>query len=169
MGQEVTLRNFERENVARLAELANNVKVVAHVRDNFPSPYTVSDAHYWIDFCQKNHGNTSFHQAIFLGEEFVGGIGVLRQDDIHFYNGEIGYWLGEPYWGRNIMTQAVIQMTSWIFENTTIKRLFAGVFETNPASMRVLEKAGYHLEAIHRKAIVKNGIILDEHLFVKLG
>jgi RimJ/RimL family protein N-acetyltransferase len=62
-----------------------------------------------------------------------------------------------------------MQMTDWIFANTTILRLFAGVFETNPASMRVLEKAGYKLEAIHRKAIIKNDQVLDEHLFVKLA
>lgn len=169
MDQQVTLRPFTRSIADRLAQLANNKNVVAQVRDNFPSPYTLSDAHYWIDFCNSRHTGESFHRAIYYNEEFVGGIGVLRQEDIHRNNAEIGYWLGEPYWGLNITTEAVVQMTGWIFENTTITRLYAGVFETNPASMRVLEKAGYKLEAIHRKAIIKNSQVLDEHLFVKLA
>jgi RimJ/RimL family protein N-acetyltransferase len=168
MDRTVTLRPFQRDVAERLSFLANNENVVAHVRDNFPYPYTISDAHYWIDFCNNKRNENSFHRAVFYGEEFVGGIGVLRQEDIHRYNAEIGYWLGEQYWGLNIMTSALQQMTSWIFENTSINRLFAGVFETNHASMRVLEKAGYHLEAIHRKAITKNGQMLDEHLFVIL-
>lgn len=169
MNERVTLRQFERNVAERLAQLANNTKVAAQVRDNFPSPYTLSDAHYWIDFCTGRHNGESFHRAIYYNDEFVGGIGVLRQEDIHRNNAEIGYWLGEPYWGLSIMTAAVIQMTEWIFGNTSITRLYAGVFETNFPSMRVLEKAGYHLEAIHRKAIIKNDQVLDEHLFVKLA
>ena len=152
-----------------LAQLANNRNIVAQVRDNFPHPYSISDAHYWIDLCTGKQAGGNFHRAILCNGEFVGGIGVLRMEDIHRNNAEIGYWLGEPYWGRQIMTEAVKQMTSWIFENTSITRLFAGVFETNFASMRVLEKAGYELEAIHRKAIIKNDKVLDEHLFVKLA
>lgn len=169
MNEQVTLRLFQRNVAERLAFLANNKNVVAQVRDNFPSPYTLSDAHYWIDFCNGRHNGESFHRAIYYNEEFVGGIGVLRQEDIHRNNAEIGYWLGESFWGLNITTSAVLQMTSWIFENTSITRLYAGVFETNKASMRVLEKAGYHLEAIHRKAIIKYNEVLDEHLFVRLG
>lgn len=169
MEEEVTLRPFQRNVAERLALLANNKNVVAQVRDNFPSPYTLSDAHYWIDFCNGRHSGESFHRAIYYNEMFVGGIGVLRQEDIHRNNAEIGYWLGEPYWGLNITTSAVLQMTGWIFENTSITRLFAGVFETNKASMRVLEKAGYRLEAIHRKAIIKNDVVLDEYLFVRLA
>ncbi|KAA0989009.1 GNAT family N-acetyltransferase [Dyadobacter aurulentus] len=167
MDQEVELRHFHRNMVERLAHLADNPKIAAHVRDNFPSPYSVADAHFWIDLCSKVNAN-AFQRAIYYGDEFVGGIGVLRQEDIHRNSAEIGYWLGEPYWGKNIATTALIRMTDWIFENTSINRLFAGVFETNRASMRVLEKAGYELEAVHRKAIIKNGAVLDEHLFVRL-
>ena len=167
MSQPVVLKYFHREVADRLAILANNPRVSAQVRDNFPFPYTISDAYFWIDLCNKQHAG-SYHRAIYYHDEFVGGIGVLQQEDIYRYNAEIGYWLGEPYWGLNIATEAVKQMTAWIFANTEIHRLFAGVFETNKASMRVLEKAGYQSEAVHRKAIVKNGQVIDEHLFVKL-
>jgi ribosomal-protein-alanine N-acetyltransferase len=169
MELEITLRHFERNMAARLVLLANNVNVSANGRNSFPYPYTISDAHKWIDFCCDKRNINIFNRAVFCNDEFVGGIGVVRQEDIHQNNAEIGYWLGEPYWGRNIMTAAVTQMTGWLFENTSISRLYAGVFATNRASMRVLEKAGYHLEAIHRKAIIKNSVVLDEHLFVKLA
>ncbi|MCE7059597.1 GNAT family N-acetyltransferase [Dyadobacter sp. CY343] len=168
MQEQVELRQFHRNMVDRLALLADNPKIAAHVRDNFPSPYSLADAHYWIDLCSKVNAN-AIQRAIFYQDQFVGGIGVLRQEDIYRNNAEIGYWLGEPYWGKNIATAALIQMTDWIFQNTSVTRLFAGVFETNSASKRVLEKAGYKLEAIHHKAIIKNGVVLDEHLFVRLA
>ncbi|WP_031527572.1 GNAT family N-acetyltransferase [Dyadobacter crusticola] len=168
MEKEIELRLFQRSMASDLARLADNPKVSAHVRDNFPYPYTIADAHYWIDMCSNVNSN-AFQRAVFVEGEFAGGIGVVRQEDIYRNNAEIGYWLGEPFWGRNIMTAALREMTAWIFENTSITRLFAGVFESNAASMRVLEKAGYELEAVHRKAIIKNGQVLDEHLYVKLA
>ncbi|NIJ54862.1 GNAT family N-acetyltransferase [Dyadobacter arcticus] len=169
MGQLVTLQPFEQEMATRLAELANNPKIVAKMRDNFPHPYSISDAYFWISFCNNQKNNQNVFRAILYHNEFVGGIGVLRGEDIYRNNAEIGYWLGEPYWGLNIMTEAVQQMTAWTFDNTDITRLSAGIFETNPASMKVLEKAGYYLEAIHSKAILKYGEVFDEYLYVKLA
>jgi RimJ/RimL family protein N-acetyltransferase len=167
MERVIELLDFKRSMAEDLAMLANNPKVSEQVRDNFPFPYSIADAHYWIDMCSSVNNN-AFQRAVFFNGQFAGGIGVVRQEDIYRNNAEIGYWLGEPFWGQNIMTAALQEMTGWIFEHTSVTRLFAGVFETNLASMRVLEKAGYELEAIHRKAIIKNERVLNEHLFVKL-
>lgn len=98
----------------------------------------------------------------------VGNIGFTVKDDIYRFNAEIGYWVGEPYWGRGIMTEAVPIMTTYIFRNFQVNRIFACVLEGNPASMRVLEQAGYLREAIQRKAAVKNNKYLDEHIFAIL-
>lgn len=163
----VTFQPFQNVDAIELAELANNIKIASFVKDSFPFPYTVYDALCWIDFCKNSSKTNFFSKAIIYNGQFAGGIGVLRQDDIFRNNGEIGYWLGEPYWSKGIMSEAVKQMTAWIFENTTIERLYAGVFSTNNASMRVLEKADYQLEAIHKRAIIKSGNTFDEHLYVK--
>lgn len=74
---------------------------------------------------------------------------------------EIGYWLGEPYWGRGIASEAVSAMTGYAFERFDVARVFAYVFEWNPASARVLEKAGYRLEGRLRKAVTKEGTTMD--------
>ncbi|MHC4856890.1 MAG: GNAT family N-acetyltransferase, partial [Planctomycetota bacterium] len=83
------------------------------------------------------------------------------------YSAEIGYWIAEDHWGRGIGTEAVTKMTVYVFSEMKTVKLSAPVYSPNKASMRVLEKCGYTLEAIHRKAIFKNDEFLDEHVFVK--
>jgi RimJ/RimL family protein N-acetyltransferase len=73
--------------------------------------------------------------------------------------------LGEPYWGRGIATEAVRAVTDYAFRTFDLCRLHAGVFEWNPASMRVLEKAGYTLEARHRRSVTKDGQTIDRLVY----
>ena len=81
---------------------------------------------------------------------------------------EIGYWLAEPFWGQGIATEAVRQLVEYTFYYFDIVRLYAEVFETNKASMRVLEKNGFYLEGVRRKAVFKNGLLMDDFIWVKL-
>ena len=87
---------------------------------------------------------------------------------IHRRSAEIGYWLGEPFWGRGIATAALRALTDYAFANHDIVRLDAGVFEWNPASMRVLEKVGYVLEGRLRKSVTKDGQTIDGFLYAKV-
>jgi RimJ/RimL family protein N-acetyltransferase len=79
----------------------------------------------------------------------------------------LGYWLGEPYWGRGIITEAVQWISDYAFSHYEYIRLFAGVFPDNVASKKVLEKCGYALECIRTKALVKYDTIYDEWVYVK--
>ena len=81
---------------------------------------------------------------------------------------EIGYWLAEPFWGQGIATRAVRALSDWAFASFDLVRIFAAVFETNPASARVLEKAGFALEGRLRQSITKNGRTFDELLYARL-
>lgn len=92
----------------------------------------------------------------------VGGIAVTLLDDVYCRTAEIGYWLGEPFWGRGIMTDAIAAIVPVAFERFDIVRIQAGVFANNPASMRVLEKCGFVREAVLKNAITKNGVVIDE-------
>jgi RimJ/RimL family protein N-acetyltransferase len=74
----------------------------------------------------------------------------------------MGYWLAEDYWGKGIMPEAIRQMVEYSFNNLDIDRIFARPFGINIASQRVLEKAGFILEARFEKTILKNGEHLDE-------
>ena len=160
----VRLRPWRAEDKASLLRYANNRNVSIHLRDRFPYPYTENDADFWLAFA--NQGTPLLHFAIEADGHAVGGIGLVLGEDIYRRSAEIGYWLGEPYWGRGLMTDAVRLMTEYAFRELPLVRLFAGVFETNPASARVLAKAGYELESRQRKSVCKDGRVLDQLLYV---
>ena len=85
--------------------------------------------------------------------------------DIERLSAEIGYWLGRPFWGRGIMTDAVRAATLYAFDDLELRRVFAVPFANNVASRRVLEKAGYVLEGTMKQSAIKNGMILDQYLY----
>ncbi|MFC0184604.1 Protein N-acetyltransferase, RimJ/RimL family [Pseudarcicella hirudinis] len=160
------LRPFRNGDEESLRFNANNQNVSRNLKDTFPFPYTPEDAEWWVKNVNGLHGNLVF--AIDINGEVAGGIGVILGNDVHRVSAEIGYWLGEKYWGHGIMSSALKEMTVHTFEKfQVINRIWAGVFGYNKASMRVLEKAGYTLEAIHKQSIIKNGRIEDEYIWTK--
>ncbi len=106
--------------------------------------------------------------AIEVDGDAAGGIGVFLQEDVARRSAEIGYWVGEAHWGRGIATDVVRRFTDWAFETYDLLRLYALVFDGNRGSCRVLEKAGYQLEGRMRKAVVKEGKVLDQLIYAKL-
>ncbi|GAB3172646.1 GNAT family N-acetyltransferase [Telluribacter humicola] len=164
----IQLRPYRFSDKQDLVRFANNPRIAANVRDAFPSPYTAADADYWLNDCIKGEENKSqINRVIALGDQLIGGIGLIRQKDVYRFNAEIGYWLAEPYWGRGFVSEAVQQLSAKAFATMNIHRIYAGVFSYNKASMRVLEKAGFTLEAIHKQAVCKSDAYWDEYLYVK--
>ncbi len=161
-----TVRDWRQGDEESLAHHANNKNIWNNVRDQFPSPYLIEDAHWWIREGCKKHGTVSL--AIEVDGTAVGGIGLVLKEDIYRHTAELGYWLGEKYWRRGIMTEAVAAMTAYGFSHFGLARIWAGVFEWNSASIRVLEKAGYHYEARLRNNLIKNGITGDELIYACL-
>ena len=146
-----------------LVASANNLNIWRNLRDRFPYPYTLKDAREWIRITSEEAPQANF--AIVVDDKAVGGIGLVLKEDISRCSAEIGYWLGEAYWGRGIVTEAVRALTNWAFDNYNLNRIYAGVLEWNPASMRVLEKAGYQFEGRLRKAVVKQNQVMDEFIY----
>jgi RimJ/RimL family protein N-acetyltransferase len=142
---------------------ANNYKVWRNLRDRFPHPYTAEDAREWIRHVGEESPRTNF--AIIVDGEAAGGIGLILNSDIHRCSAEIGYWLGEAFWGRGVVTEAVRALTQWAFDNFNLSRIYAAVLEWNPASMRVLEKAGYQFEGRLRNAVIKQNQVMDEFIY----
>lgn len=157
------VRSWRRGDEASLVKHANNRHVWINLRDRFPHPYTSDDAARWMAWVLAERPETNF--AVAVGEDAVGGVGYEIQPDVHRRSAEIGYWLGEAYWGRGIMTEAVRAVTEYAFRTHNLLRLFAAVFEWNPASMRVLEKAGYSKEARLRRSAVKDSRVIDQVLY----
>ena len=158
-----TVRMWRRGDEESLVANANNYKIWRNVRDRFPRPYTMDAARDWIGLASKETPPTNF--AIVVEGKAVGGIGLIFRDDINRCRAEIGYWLGEAYWGRGIVTEAVRALTTWAFDHFDLASIYAGVMEWNPASTRVLEKAGYKFEARLRKAMIKEGVVMDELVY----
>ncbi len=99
--------------------------------------------------------------AIEVDGKAVGGIGIVLQSDVEKITVEMGYWLGEDYWDKGIMTQVVKEMTTYVFENFPVHKIFALVFDFNVGSQKVFEKAGFEREAILKQAAIKNEKIID--------
>jgi len=142
---------------------ANNRKIWINLRDHFPYPYTDEDARDWLASIVRREPENNF--AIDVAGEAVGGIGFTVQPDVGRRSAEIGYWLGEKFWGRGIATDALIAMTDHAFANYDICRIYAYVFGWNGASARVLEKAGYTLEGRLRKSVTKDGQTIDNLIY----
>ena len=156
----VALRSLKNEDISLIQELANNPKVAANLRDAFPHPYTIDDATKFVDEAIISQPQNRF--AILENDIYVGNIGIHLLDDVYSNSAEIGYFIGEPYWNRGIATEALKLAVNYGFEILKLRRIFAGIFSFNPASAKVLEKAGFEYEGTLKAAIIKNGEIYDE-------
>jgi len=154
------LRRWRLADRSALVRHANNIKIWRNVRDVFPYPYTLTDADSFLSAVMEQSGTESVY-AIEVGGEAVGGIGIHPRRNEERYTAEIGYWLGEAFWGRGIATAAVRGLAQRAPGELDLYRLFANVFASNPASMRVLEKAGFQREGVLRRAVVKDGVLMD--------
>jgi len=163
---DVKVRSWHKDDLKALVRHANNPKIAANLRDQFPHPYTRREGIDFLEYAQTQEPECSF--AIEYGDEAVGGVGFLIGRDIARISAEMGYWLSEEFWGQGIATRAVTAMSDWAFENYKLTRVFAMAFAHNAASIRVLEKAGFEREGMLRRSAVKNGVVVDQVLFAKV-
>ena len=161
-----SVRSWEWRDRDAIVRHANNHNVSINLRDRFPFPYTKRDARNWLEYVINHQPETNF--GIDVAGEAVGGIGFTLQDDVGRRSAEIGYWLGEQFWGRGIATEALIAVTEHAFANFDLCRLYAHVFDWNGASARVLEKAGYEFEGRLRKSVTKDGQTIDQLMYAKI-
>jgi RimJ/RimL family protein N-acetyltransferase len=160
----VVLRGWQHEDASELALQANDRDVWLNLRDAFPHPYTLADAHRFIEL-SLTKSPPSF-LAIQVDGDLAGGIGYTLHSDVERVGAEIGYWLGRRYWGRGFGTTAVRALTDLAFEaHPDLRRLYAVPFSSNPASARLLQKAGYILEGTLRQSAIKDGRVLDQWMY----
>ncbi len=156
-------RSADREALVRAA---NNRKVWRNMTHTFPHPYTDRDADLWLAIAAEP--GASIQLAIDLEGAAVGGIGAIAGEGIFAATAQFGYWLAETHWGRGIATAAARALADRIGSERLFARLEAQVFEWNPASMRVLEKAGFEREARLRCAATKDGQLIDTVLYARV-
>jgi len=165
--KEFILRPFRKGDETSLTGNISNRKIARNTLA-IPYPYTLKAAGFWVRYNRalaKKRKRPQFHFAIDIGGEVAGGMGLSH---VNGHSAEIGYWLGENYWGRGIATGAVKLLTKYAFTGLGLRRVYAYVFSFNKASARVLEKAGYKFEGKLQKAVLKNGKPIDELVFAKV-
>jgi ribosomal-protein-alanine N-acetyltransferase len=157
------VRDWSSADKADLVRHANNLKVWRNLTHVFPHPYTDADADRWLAFLASMEEPT--HWAVEVDGMAVGGIGISLGEGVFSKTGELGYWLGEQYWGRGIMSDAVGHVTPYVMARYELRRVQAAVYEWNPGSMRVLERCGFTLESVARANVYKDGQVIDEVIY----
>lgn len=160
------VRTFRPDDAASLAYHGNNRKVWLNLRDRFPHPYTEQSAAQYIAYLASEPDPTSF--AIEVAGSAIGGISLHLGGDIERIGAEIGYWIGEEFWGRGIITAAIRLVTEHAFADRALERVFAVPFVSNVASRRALEKAGYIREGLMRRSAIKDGQVMDQYLYARV-
>jgi len=163
--EQCTIRPWRLDDADSLARHANNRKVWIALRDLFPHPYTIEDAHTFLKSVISSEPVTLF--CVEANEAAVGGIGIRIGADVHRHTAELGYWLGEEFWARGVMTEAVGAFTDFCFDRFSLRRIYAEPFANNRASARVLEKAGFSFEGRLKNNVVKDGQVLDSLLYAR--
>jgi RimJ/RimL family protein N-acetyltransferase len=154
------VRSWQRGDLESMVAHADNRNVWINLRDRFPHPYTERDGRAFLKHTLVQRPETAF--AIAVNGEAVGGVGFQIMSDVERVSAEIGYWLGEPFWGRGIATEALVALTQYAIETHGLTRVYAVPFAWNAASCRVLEKAGYVLEGRLRRSAIKDGRVTDQ-------
>ena len=159
------LREWRLSDAASLAEHANNINVWNNLRDALPHPYSEEDGKTFIEMALSQPKPATL-LTIAVDGKAIGSIGIVLRTDVERISAELGYFIGEKYWNRGIMTEAVKQMVTYSFTNfPQLHKIYATPFDFNIASHKVLQKAGFEREAILKQAAIKNGKVVDLHYY----
>lgn len=160
------IRPYYDDDAQVSAKEANNAKIARYMRNAFPHPYTIKDAEGWIAFTKASSPLLDFAICRPDTQVLIGGIGLKPRTDIEHRTMEVGYWLGEQHWGQGVATEALAAFVKWAFKQFNhVIRLEAKVAADNTGSARVLEKAGFRLEGRMRRAVDKDGEVMDQMLY----
>ncbi len=160
------VREWRLDDANSLVRYANDREVSKTLRDLFPHPYTISDANEFLTRTIAKAPPENF--CIEIDGAAAGGIGIHPQTDVHRFSAQIGYWIGREFWGRGIITEVVTAFVKQAFETSDLRRIYAFAYSSNPASARVLEKAGFAFEGRLKDDVYKAGEFLDSLLYAKI-
>jgi ribosomal-protein-alanine N-acetyltransferase len=157
------LRKWEKVDSENFFKYSSNTKIAENMRDAFPT--TLDDCRKTVECFSCNDETQQCCRAIVVNGEAAGCIALFLKNDVYCKSAEIAYWLGEPFWGRGIMSRAIKELCQTAFEQYDIVRIFAEPYAHNIGSRKALEKAGFVLEGIMKKSVYKNGRFFDSCLY----
>jgi RimJ/RimL family protein N-acetyltransferase len=160
--ERLILRPWTEEDEEGLVELANNWNVARNLSDAFPHPYTRESARQWVASQTATDAAPARHFAIVFEGRAVGSVGLVPKTDIFRCAMELGYWIGEPFWGRGFASEAVRAVVRWAFATyPEVAAIQARHFASNPDSGRVLARCGFQLDGRLRDGAIKQGVLHD--------
>jgi RimJ/RimL family protein N-acetyltransferase len=162
------LRPFQPGDAEIVQKLAGE-REVADTTLNIPHPYEDGIAEAWLATHKTGfEDGTLAVFAIVLREsgQLVGAIGL--EIDRRFKLAELGYWIGKPFWNRGYATEAAIGIIRYGFTSLELNRIASRHFTRNPASGRVMQKAGMQHEGMARQSMIKWGKYEDLQLYAIL-
>jgi ribosomal-protein-alanine N-acetyltransferase len=158
-----TLRKWNLSDVESFFQYVNNPKIFLNMTDSFP--HTMAEVKKVIEVFSNPNEKSQCCRAIDSNGEAVGCVAIFLKDDVYCKSAEIAYWLGEPFWGKGIMSRAVQQLCETAFEQYHLARISAEPFAYNIGSRKVLEHAGFILEGIKKKSVYKNGEFFNSCMY----
>jgi len=158
------LRAFSRTDIPALIPLIG-AREVAATTLRIPHPYSANHAEFLF---ARLEGDNEIRWAITLAPDgtLIGGLGLRLERDHN--RGELGYWIGVPYWGNGYATEAARAVVQYGFATLNLQRIYASHFSNNPASGALLRKIGMQHEGSFRKHILKWGQYLDLETYALL-
>src|SRR5690606_8731650 len=153
------------EDRDRRVESANDESVSRGRRGRFPYPYARADGGAWV---ARAVDEAERAWALQIDARAVGGVSLHPGTDVYRHSAELGYWIAQRYWNCGIMTRVLARFVPEAMRMFDLYRLHADVYESNPASMRVLEKCGFVHEGVHKSAVMKRGRLLDVHVYARI-
>tara|TARA_Y100000310_G_scaffold344510_1_gene457654 strand:- start:9850 stop:10368 length:519 start_codon:yes stop_codon:yes gene_type:complete len=166
-GKGFTLRYYQKGDEASLQKHINNNKIYRYTCQ-IPYPYTLKTAKQWVKdnvINNKKRNKEKVNFVIDINGKVVGGVGLF---DVRPHKAEIGYWLGEKYWGQGIIPEAVKLVVDYGFSKMKLSRIYASTMKPNKQSQKVLLKVGFRKEGVMKKYYLKDGKIGDGYLFAKV-
>ena len=139
--ERLVLRPIDLDDASTVQKFAGNYNV-AKMTMNIPHPYEDGMAEAWIDTLEKKWSEDAlinFAVTSKYRNQLMGVIGLVERTGS---TAGIGYWIGEPFWGKGYCTEATKAFIDFCFKHLNIERLEAEYLITNPASGRVMEKSG---------------------------
>lgn len=165
-GDGFVLRRWHEGDLESLLRHADDERVVRGLSHRFPHPYTREDGQRFLAGEVVDLREPVL--AIEIDGEACGSIGARPGEGERAQSAELGYWLGHAHWGRGVMTRVVARYVPWVMHQLSLYRLQATVFDSNPASARVLLKNGFDEEGVARCAVLKSGELHDLRVFANV-
>ncbi|MEH7524921.1 GNAT family N-acetyltransferase [Bacillus sp. JJ1503] len=160
-GKRIILRSLTLEDAEKIEEYASDYEI-AKTTLYIPHPYPKGSARDFIAKVLEAEQKGEAVTFAIISKKDHGFIGLISIGQVMEHRrGELGYWVGKPFWGKGYGTEAARLVIKYGFEILNLNRIYAAAFKSNPGSWRIMEKCGMKHEGVFRNHVVKDGKAID--------